>query len=185
VNKQRLVGPHPSSFRTPKPYFEICGGRQTERPSRARPSCSRSQEGRPSRNNYGKYGGIRRVVLCFCEARCAHHIGELWVLYSEQYFHSVLSSSRSSFLVLVPGFDRYDYDIWIPYLRKNIKRLKHIIMVDGEDRHSSHCIHDEDLISTGGTYLPDVDAIEKTLDPMISSTFNSQADQAGTPKHQP
>jgi hypothetical protein len=69
----------PRRFRSPKPYLDICGGRQKERPSRARPSYSRSQEGRPSRNNDGKYGGIRRVVLCLREARCAHHIGEIWI----------------------------------------------------------------------------------------------------------
>lgn len=101
--------------------------------------------------------------------------------YSEQKFHSVLSSCGSSVLVMVPGFDRYDYDPWIPHLRKNIKGLKHIIMVDREDRHSLSGSY-QDLIATGETYLLDLDAIEETLDPNNILNLQCTSGSTGYPK---
>ena len=102
--------------------------------------------------------------------------------YSEQEFQSVLSSCGSSVLVMVPGFDRYDYDPWIPHLRKNIKGLEHIIVVEGEDPHASHCLHYEDVISTGETSQLDLNAIEKSLDPNDILNLQFTSGSTGHPK---
>lgn len=71
--------------------------------------------------------------------------------YSEQELHSVLSSCGASTLIMVPGFDRYDYREWIPNLRQGIPSLRNIIVAHGSDLRCGGFLQYEDVMTSGSS----------------------------------
>ncbi|OBT70776.1 hypothetical protein VF21_10141 [Pseudogymnoascus sp. 05NY08] len=102
--------------------------------------------------------------------------------YSERELHSVLSSCGTSVLVMVPGFDRYDYRPWILRLKSGIKSLEHVIMVNGEADHGTHSIPFEEVVLQGTKSNLDLLAIEWTnnSDDILNLQFTSGS--TGNPK---
>lgn len=80
--------------------------------------------------------------------------------YSEKELHSVLSSCRTSILVMVPGFDRYDYRNWIPNLRKRVETLKHIIVANCPKALDDYVLPYETVISEGALSTIDLQKFE-------------------------
>ncbi|KAH8662440.1 hypothetical protein BX600DRAFT_382422 [Xylariales sp. PMI_506] len=102
--------------------------------------------------------------------------------YSEQELNSVLSSCGTSILIMVPGFDRYDYRGWLPNLRKNIPSLKHIIMVQGDASTKKYSLDYEDVIKRGKSYNLDLVALDAGLSPRDTMNLQFTSGSTGLPK---
>ncbi|KAG5807851.1 hypothetical protein H9Q74_008063 [Fusarium xylarioides] len=102
--------------------------------------------------------------------------------YSEQELHSVLSSCRTSTLVMVPFFDRYDYRDWIPHLKDNIPSLRNVIIVHGDEYSATHCSAYEDVILQGSRISLDLGAIDETLDAQDIMNLQFTSGSTGLPK---
>ncbi|KAM0330822.1 hypothetical protein ACHAQA_003777 [Verticillium albo-atrum] len=102
--------------------------------------------------------------------------------YSEQELHSVLSSCGVSTLILVPGFDRYDYRPWFPSLRAGVPSLKNVLVVHGDDVHSDYALQYEDVIRSGARSTIDLLAIEKTLNARDIMNLQFTSGSTGLPK---
>lgn len=102
--------------------------------------------------------------------------------YSEQELHSVLSSCGVSTLVLVPGFDRYDYSHWVPNLKTGIPSLRNVILVHGDSRHKKHTVDYEEVIAKGSQSSLDLLKIEDKIDPRDNMNLQFTSGSTGLPK---
>ena len=108
--------------------------------------------------------------------------------YSEQELHSVLSSCGATTLILVPGFDRYDYRGWIPRLKAGIPSLRNLILVHGDLEpfrfmHSKHDVIDyESVVASGSKCSIDLVSIDSKINPKDSMNLQFTSGSTGLPK---
>lgn len=108
--------------------------------------------------------------------------------YSEQELRSVLSSCQTSVLVLVPGFDRYDYRDWIPRLRTGVSSLRDIVLVHGDARFyaslpgSGKIDAYEEIVLRGSKSTLDLLAIDSMVNPKDSMNLQFTSGSTGLPK---
>ena len=69
--------------------------------------------------------------------------------YTEDELASVLRSCKTTTLIMVLGFDRYDYRPWLSSLKRNIPSLNHILMVDGADDDHKYTTPYEHVLEEG------------------------------------
>lgn len=103
--------------------------------------------------------------------------------YSESELQSVLNSCGTSVLIMVPGFDRYDYRPWISGLRDAVSSLRHIIVTLGEGQSfGPHALDYEKVIQNGSGQQIDLLALEKDLDPWDIMNLQFTSGSTGLPK---
>ena len=109
--------------------------------------------------------------------------------YSEQELQSVLSSCKTTVLVLVPGFDRYDYRDWIPRLKAGVPSLRNIILTHGDSslqqslrRSSTDILEYEDVVQRGSQITTDLLALDRKINPRDSMNLQFTSGSTGTPK---
>lgn len=99
--------------------------------------------------------------------------------YSEGELKSVLSSCGASVLVMVPGFDRYDYSEWIPRLKDGISTLRNIVLVNGT---SAHALSYENVISQGAKSTINLFKIADSIESEEILNLQFTSGSTGNPK---
>jgi acyl-CoA synthetase (AMP-forming)/AMP-acid ligase II len=125
---------------------------------------------------------IEYVELFFACAKLGALITLVNYGYSESELHSVLSSCDVSVLVIVPGFDRYDYTPWLPQLKLGIASLQHVVIVQGSSSLAEYGIDYEEVVSAGTRDTLDLMAIEKTLSSYDVLNLQFTSGSTGSPK---
>ncbi|KAF4813228.1 Acyl-CoA ligase sidI [Colletotrichum siamense] len=102
--------------------------------------------------------------------------------YTEQELHSVMSSCGVSVLVMVPGFDRYDYKPWIRNLKAGVPSLETIIVAHSNGEFDDVSLDYEEVVRSGMKDVVDLLAIQDTLDGRDMMNLQFTSGSTGLPK---
>ncbi|KAI8253646.1 putative acyl-CoA synthetase [Colletotrichum sp. SAR 10_98] len=102
--------------------------------------------------------------------------------YTEQELHSVMSSCGVSVLIMVPGFDRYDYKPWIRNLKAGVPSLETIIVAHSTGEFGDVSLDYEEVVRSGMKDVVDLLAIQDTLDGRDMMNLQFTSGSTGLPK---
>jgi acyl-CoA synthetase (AMP-forming)/AMP-acid ligase II len=102
--------------------------------------------------------------------------------YTEDELNSVLTSSGTSVLIMVPGFDKYNYKPWIPRLKTGIPCLRHVILLHGGEVPNDTALDYEHVVSAGSKTDFDLLAVEATISSTDIVNLQFTSGSTGAPK---
>lgn len=125
---------------------------------------------------------IEYIEVFYASVKLGSPITLLNYAYTEEELISVLSSCAATTLIMVPGFDRYDYRLWLPRLKQSIPCLQYIVMVHGNENDHAYSFDYEKIIMGGAMSTQDLLAVEAGLKSTDVINLQFTSGSTGSPK---